>query len=530
MQATTDPGVTGSESLATVIADELQRVRYVLTLLGGGTQWYAPMQLKNNTGVTLAVGDVVAIDSAAASQVKLDDTASSTSQFVVALDTPANTVQGRFKSTGQVQTVNVSNATTIGNYLVKSATTRQAKDSAVSSGSATALPVGAFAIALTSTAGAGNVKAMLLGQTIGSVGIAAGTLNGVAYFSAATTLASTAQGATGTVLHGNAGVPTFSSVSLTADVTGILPGANGGTGNGFFAVAGPATALKTFTFPNASANVLTDNALVTVAQGGTGAGTLTLNGVLFGNGTGTVQVTAQGAAGTVLHGNAGVPTFSLVSLTADVTGTLSGANGGTGVTGPYTTGGVPFGQGTNVLLFTASGAGTAVLHGGGGTPSFSSVVNGDIAANTIVLPDKAAGGAANTVLATVAGVPAWTATPTVTGITPTGGTVTVSTPVFNATQTWNNAATAFTFLQGNVTNTASAAGSLLLDLQVGGISQFNITKAGVPNVGAGGSTVISTGVGSVKMSNANAATNASWIPFSYAGTVYFVPGWTTNSP
>src|SRR5882724_113228 len=46
-------------------------------------------------------------------------------------------------------------------------------------------------------------------------------------------------------------------------VTGILPGANGGTSNGFFAVTGPTTSLKTFTLPNASASVLTDNAAVT---------------------------------------------------------------------------------------------------------------------------------------------------------------------------------------------------------------------------------------------------------------------------
>jgi hypothetical protein len=41
--------------------------------------------------------------------------------------------------------------------------------------------------------------------------------------------------------------------------------------NQFFTVSGPASSLKTFTFPNASAIVLTDNALVTVAQGGHGS-------------------------------------------------------------------------------------------------------------------------------------------------------------------------------------------------------------------------------------------------------------------
>ena len=50
------------------------------------------------------------------------------------------------------------------------------------------------------------------------------------------------------------------------------------------------------------------------------------------------------------------------------------------------------------------------------------------------------------------------------------------------------------------------------------------------NINTGGSTTISTGVGSVKMSTANAATNTAWIPIKYAGTTYYVPGWTTNAP
>lgn len=54
--------------------------------------------------------------------------------------------------------------------------------------------------------------------------------------------------------------------------------------------------------------------------------------------------------------------------------------------------------------------------------------------------------------------------------------------------------------------------------------------APVVSIPTGGSTTISTGVGSVKMSSVNAANNAAWIPVTYAGTVYYVPGWTTNSP
>ena len=58
------------------------------------------------------------------------------------------------------------------------------------------------------------------------------------------------------------------------------------------------------------------------------------------------------------------------------------------------------------------------------------------------------------------------------------GTVTISTPCLDLTQTWNNAGVTFTGLKLNVTDTASAAGSLLLDLQKGGVSQFSVSKAG----------------------------------------------------
>ena len=51
-------------------------------------------------------------------------------------------------------------------------------------------------------------------------------------------------------------------------------------------------------------------------------------------------------------------------------------------------------------------------------------------------------------------------------------------PISNLTTTWNNVATTFTGIKLNVTDTASAAGSLLMDLQVGGTSQFRVAKTG----------------------------------------------------
>lgn len=171
----------------------------------------------------------------------------------------------------------------------------------------------------------------------GGTGITSGTSGGILYFSATSTIASSglltanaivlgggagtspavlgSLGTTTTVLHGNAaGAPTFAAVSLTADVSGILPGANGGTGNGFFAVSGPTTSLKTFTLPDASTTILTTNAAVTVAQGGTGLATATAYAVICGGTTGTgafQSIAGVGTSGQVLtsNGAGALPTF-----------------------------------------------------------------------------------------------------------------------------------------------------------------------------------------------------------------------------
>lgn len=63
-------------------------------------------------------------------------------------------------------------------------------------------------------------------------------------------------------------------------------------------------------------------------------------------------------------------------------------------------------------------------------------------------------------------------------LTVAGGAITADAPVLGLTQTWNNGAVTFTGLKLNVTSAASAAASLLLDLQVATVSQFKVNKAG----------------------------------------------------
>jgi hypothetical protein len=117
-------------------------------------------------------------------------------------------------------------------------------------------------------------------------------------------VASIAAGTDHQVLRRSGTALSFGAINLaqSAAVTGILPTANGGTGMAFFTAAGP-TVARTYTFPDANATVLTSNAAVTAAQGGTGLTTLTANNLLVGNGTGNVTFIAPGTSGNVLTSN-----------------------------------------------------------------------------------------------------------------------------------------------------------------------------------------------------------------------------------
>lgn len=66
-------------------------------------------------------------------------------------------------------------------------------------------------------------------------------------------------------------------------------------------------------------------------------------------------------------------------------------------------------------------------------------------------------------------------------LTITGATVTTSKPIFDLSQTWNSGAVTFTALKLNITNTASASGSLLTDWQIGGTSKLSVVN--VPGSG-----------------------------------------------
>ena len=57
--------------------------------------------------------------------------------------------------------------------------------------------------------------------------------------------------------------------------------------------------------------------------------------------------------------------------------------------------------------------------------------------------------------------------------------------IYSLADTWNAAGTTFTAIKMSVTDTASAAGSLLMDLQVGGSSKFSVAKDGAAKLSSG---------------------------------------------
>lgn len=284
----------------------------------------------------------------------------------------------------------------------------------------------------------------------GGLGLSAGTSGGVLGFTASGVLASSVAltasalvlgggpgatptalgslGTTTTLLHGNAaGAPTFAAVSLSADVTGLLPFANfatlaatslfgngaitGGTGGNI--TVGPGLALSvggTLTASGSGGSVTS-----VIAQGGpflanvtiTAAGTinnstasLTPHGVLLGEGTGAAVATAAGTDGQLLIAtSAADPAFTAMSGDTTITkagvATVARINGGTlGVTTP-TTGNLLIANGSSWVSVAMSGDAAIASTGsitvskiGGVTPAtvanFGAVLNsGTVQVNNV---------------------------------------------------------------------------------------------------------------------------------------------------
>jgi hypothetical protein len=157
-------------------------------------------------------------------------------------------------------------------------------------------------------------------------------------------------------LLSNGTTPVWGQLSLTTGVTGTLPVANGGTGNSSWTIgslisfSGTTTASAiapgtpnyvlttggTGTIPSWTQVSLTAAVTGTlpVANGGTSFASYTVGDLLVANGTTSLTKLADVATGNALisGGVGAAPTYGKIGLTTHVSGTLPIANGGTGQT------------------------------------------------------------------------------------------------------------------------------------------------------------------------------------------------------
>jgi hypothetical protein len=228
------------------------------------------------------------------------------------------------------------------------------------------------------------------------------------------TLQDYATGPIGTITSGGAVelvLLSNATVGGTWDVHGFLPenvtwGTNalnlgttvitGGTWNGgTIGTAYGGTGLTTFAAANSALYSTSSSALAAgtlpVAAGGTAVTSFTANGIVYGNGTSALGVTAAGTTGQVLIGNTGsAPTWGALSGSAVTTfqtslngltpstatsgavtlaGTLGATSGGTGLTS-YTTGDIIYSSATNTLAKLPAGTNGQILSLASGIPSW----------------------------------------------------------------------------------------------------------------------------------------------------------------
>lgn len=93
--------------------------------------------------------------------------------------------------------------------------------------------------------------------------------------------------------------------------------------------------------------------------------------------------------------------------------------------------------------------------------------------------------------------------------------------------TWNSGGTTFTADFQNITDTASAAASLVLDRQVGGVSQLKVTKAGVTTIG--NNVTFTPLSGTFYIGSSPSATFGTWNTARLNGVAAAVIGWTAST-
>lgn len=259
---------------------------------------------------------------------------------------------------------------------------------------------------------------------------------------------------------------------------------------GILSVSGsPITTSGTFalTLATQSANLVWAGPTTGAAASPTFRGLVNADLPLTGVGAATYAKVTVNTAGVVTAGAASI------DLTADVAATiLPRANGGTGVavsaddsvligsgaawvarTLPdCPTGSLAYTQATNLFNCSATVTAHNLLSATHGDTVAAAAVRGAmIVGNSTPAWAEVTIGTAGQLWSAGASDPSWSNTVA-------RGTILASAP-WTWTQTWNNAGVTFQGILLQITNTSSAAASTLIDLQVGGVSQFAVTRAGV---------------------------------------------------
>jgi hypothetical protein len=216
----------------------------------------------------------------------------------------------------------------------------------------------------------GGAIAGLSLQLAGSYSIGAWGLNGSQLQTAAATYTDTSTASSGTATNAvfnSFGQPTLAATNTTVTTT------NAST----VYIANSPAAGTNQTITNAYAlwvdngTTRLDGAL-TVGGAPTFSTFTTNGGLLYTNASGVVSQTGAGTSTTVLHGGT-TPSYSAIVLTTDVSGTLPVGNGGTGATS-FTSNGVLYGNSTSAVQVTAQGGANTVLVANAGVPSFSAAI------------------------------------------------------------------------------------------------------------------------------------------------------------
>ena len=304
----------GTGSTATAHTSLTTNVTGTLPIANGGTNATTASAAFNSLSPLTTAGDTLYGGTSGAGT----RLAIGTAGQVLTVNTGATAPQWSTPTTGTVTSVSVTSANgfagTVATATTTPAITLTTSITGVLKGNGTAISAatsGTDYSAGTSALATGIVKST---TTTGALSIAVAadfpTLNQNTTGSAATLT-------TARSVYGN-------NFDGSANITAIIASTYGGTGNGFTKFTGATTAEKTYTLPDATCSILTSNAAVTVAQGGTGNTSATAYALLAGGTTSTgayQSLASVGTTGQILtsNGAGALPTFQTASSGITIT-------------------------------------------------------------------------------------------------------------------------------------------------------------------------------------------------------------------